>query len=90
MAPPAAIAVDLSGSADTSAPVFIEKLSINGVTARRAKAPQLSKVVAAHASSDMFKGPVRLRSRNALLSRQGSDADARTAGGYVEASGAEV
>ena len=54
------MAVDLSGGADTQAPVFFEKLSVNGVAARRAKAPGISKVIAAHASSDMFKGPVRI------------------------------
>ncbi|KAI4139924.1 MAG: hypothetical protein L6R39_006047 [Caloplaca ligustica] len=55
MPPPSAINVE--AASDTQAAVFIDKLSINGVQARRSKAPPVSRVVAAHGSSDMFKSP---------------------------------
>ncbi|KAI4133056.1 MAG: hypothetical protein LQ341_006205 [Variospora aurantia] len=42
---------------DTEAAVFLERLSINGVRARRSKNPAVSPAVAATGSSDMFKSP---------------------------------
>lgn len=56
MAPPTAI--DLQSVSDTQTATFLGPLSVNGVPARRAKAPQISGGIAAHASSDMFKSPV--------------------------------
>ena len=57
MAPPSAI--DVQGVSDNQAVTFSDPLSVNGVFTRRAKAPKMSGGLAAHASSDMFKGPVR-------------------------------
>ena len=42
---------------DTQAPTVSGPLSVNGVAARRAKAPKMPGGIAAHASSDMFKSP---------------------------------
>jgi len=56
MAPPSA--TDIQGTMDTQIATFSDKLSVNGVPARRSKASKLSGGVAAHASSDMFKSPV--------------------------------
>ena len=55
MAPPSAI--DAQSVTDTQTATLSGPLSINGVSARRAKAPQISGGIAAHASSDMFKSP---------------------------------
>ncbi|KAL8711918.1 MAG: hypothetical protein Q9225_007033 [Loekoesia sp. 1 TL-2023] len=55
MSPPSAI--DVEAVTDTQAATFIERLSINGVQARRSKHPPVSTAIAAHASSDMFKSP---------------------------------
>ncbi|KAL9608191.1 MAG: hypothetical protein Q9167_006969 [Letrouitia subvulpina] len=55
MSPPSAIAVE--AITDTQAASFVERLSINGVAARRSKAPAVSTGIVAHASSDMFKSP---------------------------------
>ncbi|KAI4119328.1 MAG: hypothetical protein LQ338_007288 [Usnochroma carphineum] len=55
MAPPSAI--DAQAASDTQAAAFVEGLSINGVRARRSKAPAISSAIAAHGSSDMFKSP---------------------------------
>ncbi|MCJ1482406.1 Aromatic/aminoadipate aminotransferase 1 [Schaereria dolodes] len=53
MAPPSAIDI----VSDTNIPTFSGPLDVNGVPARRAKAPKMSGGLAAYASSDMFKGP---------------------------------
>ncbi|KAL8949927.1 MAG: hypothetical protein Q9222_003994 [Ikaeria aurantiellina] len=55
MSPPSAIEVDLA--TETQAPTFIDRFSVNGVPARRKKAPAVSTGLAAYASSEMFKGP---------------------------------
>ncbi|KAL8693806.1 MAG: hypothetical protein Q9218_001454, partial [Villophora microphyllina] len=55
MAPPSAL--DVTALTDTQAATFVERLNINGVEARRNKAPPLSTAVATYASSEMFKGP---------------------------------
>ncbi|KAL9598926.1 MAG: hypothetical protein Q9219_004192 [cf. Caloplaca sp. 3 TL-2023] len=55
MPPPSAI--DVEAATDTQSAVFVEKLSINGVQARRSKHPAVSTAVATYASSDMFKSP---------------------------------
>lgn len=55
MPPPSAI--DVEAVTDTQAATFIERLSINGVQARRSKHPPVSTAIAAHASCDMFKSP---------------------------------
>ena len=57
MAPP--MATDVQSTMDTHINTFSDGLSVNGVAARRCKAPRMSGGIAAHASSDMFKGPVR-------------------------------
>ena len=57
MAPP--MADDLKATMDTQTATLSDRLSVNGVMARRSKAPRISGGIAAHASSDMFKGPVR-------------------------------
>lgn len=56
MAPPTAI--DINGYEDTTSKIVAEPLTIAGVSARRAKAPQISGGVATYAGSEMFKGPV--------------------------------
>ncbi|KAK3178923.1 hypothetical protein OEA41_001060 [Lepraria neglecta] len=57
MAPP--MATDIQGTMDTQIATFSDGLSVNGVAARRCKAPKMAGGIAAHASSDMFKGPGR-------------------------------
>lgn len=57
MAPP--VATDVQGIMDTQIATLSDRLSVNGVPARRSKAPKIGGGVAAHASSDMFKSPVR-------------------------------
>ena len=57
MAPP--IATDIQGTMDTQIATISDRLSVNGVPARRSKAPKISGGIAAHASSDMFKSTVR-------------------------------
>ncbi|KAL8808664.1 MAG: hypothetical protein Q9200_004137, partial [Gallowayella weberi] len=54
MTPPG---LDVEAATDTQAATFIERLSINGVPARRSKAPAVSIGLATYASSDMFKSP---------------------------------
>ena len=56
MVPPTAL--DVQSTTDTQIATFSDKLSVNGVPARRSKAPRISGGVAAHASSDMFKSSV--------------------------------
>ncbi len=56
MVPPTAL--DVQSTTDTQIATFSDKLSVNGVAARRSKAPVISGGIAAHASSDMFKSPV--------------------------------
>lgn len=51
------IAVDLLASDDTEPATLIRPLDVNGVKARRDKAPKLIGGLAAAASSEMFKGP---------------------------------
>lgn len=58
MVPPSAL--DVRSTTDTQIATFSDKLSVNGVAARRSKAPRIAGGIAAHASSDMFKSPVRL------------------------------
>jgi aromatic amino acid aminotransferase I len=55
MTPP--IALDTQSLSDTQLATFSGPLSVNGVPARRAKAPKISGGIAPHASSDMFKSP---------------------------------
>ncbi|KAL8640091.1 MAG: hypothetical protein Q9228_002949 [Teloschistes exilis] len=55
MAPPSALEVE--ALTDTQAATLVESLGINGVKARRNKAPPVSIAVATYASSEMFKGP---------------------------------
>ena len=52
-------AIEPQGLTDTEAAVSADRLSINGVQARRSKTPKIGGGVAAHACSDMFKSPVR-------------------------------
>ena len=56
MAPPTAL--DVQSISDTQIATFLDRLSVNGVSARRSKAPKMGGGIAAHASSDMFKSPV--------------------------------
>jgi len=56
MAPPTAI--DIEGVTDTQAIVLPDPLTVNGVSARRAKAGKFSYGTAAFTSSDFFKSPV--------------------------------
>jgi hypothetical protein len=51
MAPPSAISIDIESVTDTQAVVLPDPLTVNGVTARRAKA-----------TSDFFKGAVGISS----------------------------
>lgn len=57
MVPPTAL--DVQSTMDTQIATFSDKLSVNGVAARRSKAPAIGGGVAAHASSEMFKSSVR-------------------------------
>lgn len=52
MSPPSAL--DVVAATDTQAATFIDRLSLNGVAARRSKAPAVSTGLATYASSDMF------------------------------------
>lgn len=52
-------ALEVQSTTDTQIATFSDKLSVNGVAARRSKAPRIAGGIAAHASSDMFKSPVR-------------------------------
>ena len=56
MSPPSAI--EPHALTDTQTATTPGRLSLNGVEARRSKAPKISAALAAHASSEMFKGPV--------------------------------
>jgi hypothetical protein len=56
MAPPAAI--DIEGVRDTEGIAIPDPLTVNGVSARRAKAGKLIAGTAAYTSSDYFKSPV--------------------------------
>ena len=58
MAPPTAL--EVQSTTDTQIATFSDKLSVNGVAARRSKAPRIPDGIAAHSSSDMFKTPVTL------------------------------
>ncbi|KAI4247783.1 MAG: hypothetical protein L6R40_001369 [Gallowayella cf. fulva] len=53
--PPAAC--DVEAATDTQAATFVDRLSVNGVSARRNKAPAVSTGLATYASSEMFEGP---------------------------------
>ena len=57
MAPPAAI--DVQSISDAQVATLSGPLTIKGVPARRAKTPKIGGMHVAHASSDMFKSPVR-------------------------------
>jgi aromatic amino acid aminotransferase I len=56
MAPPAAI--EVLATSDTQGIVIPDALTVNGVSARRAKAGKLNGGTAAFTSSDFFKHPV--------------------------------
>lgn len=56
MAPPTAI--DTNAYEDTTSNTMPDRLTIAGVSARRAKAPKISGGIATYAGSEMFKGPV--------------------------------
>ena len=56
MVPPTTL--DVQAITDTQIATFFDKLSVNGVAARRSKAPAIAGGIAAHASSDMFRSPV--------------------------------
>lgn len=60
------IATDIQSTIDTEIGTFSDGLSVNGVAARRSMAPKMAGGIAAHASSDMFKGPVRLSPTSCL------------------------
>ena len=86
MVPPTAL--EVQSTTDTQIATFSDKLSVNGVPARRSKAPKINGGVAAHASSDMFKSPVRTSSARQL--RRVADtvlgtrqAEGETMGSYV-------
>ena len=53
------MATDTQTAMDTQITNLSVGLTIDGVTARRSKAKQMNWGIAAHTSSDMFKGPVR-------------------------------
>ncbi len=53
MAPPSAIGIE--GVSDTQGLAIPDPLTVNGLSAHRAKAPKLVAGVAAWSSSDMFK-----------------------------------
>ena len=46
--------------ADTQTAIFADRLSVDGVEARRSRAPKLNGGIAAYTSSEMFKSPVRM------------------------------
>ena len=56
MAPP--MATDMQSTMDTQITNSSVGLTIDGVAARRSKAKPMSWGIAAHTSSDIFKGPV--------------------------------
>ena len=56
MVPPTAI--DLQSVTDTQVAMISGPLSVNGVSARRNKAPKMDGGLVAASSSEMFKGPV--------------------------------
>jgi aromatic amino acid aminotransferase I / 2-aminoadipate transaminase len=58
MAPPTAVGIE--SVTDTQAIVLPDPLTVNGVSARRAKAGQLVAGTAAFTCSDFFKSPVSL------------------------------
>lgn len=58
MSPPAAVDIEVKGETDTSSVVVPDPLTVDGVKAWRAKTTVPTGVAAA-ASSDMFKSPVR-------------------------------
>jgi aromatic amino acid aminotransferase I len=62
MAPPTAI--DIEGVTDTQAIVLPDPLTVNGVSARRAKAGKFSYGTAAFTSSDFFKSLVSISPRS--------------------------
>ena len=78
MTPP--MATDIQSTMDTQSATFSDRLSVNGVAARRSKAPKMAGGIAAHASSDMFKGPVRLSSTMNCMRRS----DTRTGTRQIE------
>ncbi|KAL8745086.1 MAG: hypothetical protein Q9190_002733 [Brigantiaea leucoxantha] len=55
MSPPSAL--DVEAVSDTQAVSFVERLNVDGVAARRNKAPPVATGVAAYATSEMFKSP---------------------------------
>lgn len=61
MAPPTAIDIDIDieGVTDTQAIVMPDPLTMESVAGHRLKTPKMSGGVAAFASSDMWKTPVR-------------------------------
>lgn len=59
MAPPTAIDIDVEGATDTQAIVMPDPLTMESVAGRRLKTPKMSGGVAAFASSEMWKTPVR-------------------------------
>ena len=62
MAPPSAISISIEGVTDTQAVVLPGPLTVNTVTARRAKAGKLVAGTAAYTTSDFFKGAVGISS----------------------------
>ena len=52
-------AIEPQAIADTQSAIFVDRLSVDGVEARRSRAPKLNGGIAAYTSSQMFKGPVR-------------------------------
>ncbi|KAK4698082.1 hypothetical protein P7C71_g90, partial [Lecanoromycetidae sp. Uapishka_2] len=66
MAPPAA--TEPRATMDTQIATLVDRLSVNGVAARRSKAPKIGGGIAAHASSDMFKNPVWFETRYSVES----------------------
>ena len=50
--------MDPQAGTDIQAATFSDRMSVNGVQARRSKHAPISEGVAAHTSSDMFKSPV--------------------------------
>jgi aromatic amino acid aminotransferase I / 2-aminoadipate transaminase len=54
-------AIDLEAVSDTQAIVILDPLTLNGLSAHRAKSPALVAGVAAWTTSDMFKTLVRVK-----------------------------
>lgn len=65
MAPP--MATDTQATMDTQLTNPSVGLTIDGVAARRSKSKLMSWGIAAHASSDMFKGPVGAADKQARI-----------------------